>query len=51
VVTNVKGETFVATLGMSPYAVTRGVGVVIGFYGGFVALALVLFQLKSWRGR
>lgn len=50
VVRNVKGETFVAALGMDPYHLGRDVGVVIAFYGGFSLLALGLFQLRGRRG-
>jgi hypothetical protein len=49
VVTNVKGETFVSTLGLSPFVADRDVGVVLAFYCGFVALALVLFGLRGWK--
>jgi hypothetical protein len=50
VVRNVKGETFVAALGMDPYHLGRDVGLVIAFYGGFSLLALGLFQLRGRRG-
>jgi hypothetical protein len=50
VVNNVKGETFVAALGMDPFHMGRDVGVVIAFYAGFSVLALLLFQLRGRRG-
>lgn len=49
--TGIVGNTYLETLGFDPSATTRDIGVLVGFYGAFVLLCLVLMQLRVPSGR